>query len=189
MTRRVDPLMPAAGDWLQSLDFCCDTLSMALQATAFSFDSNRPCLLERGKPGAFKQIALENALSCRNVSHIYGKHTTYRYAVCGVDHTVSLISDRPCLLVSIIGPGAFHQAKQPRFAVGHAFRRAIFDALGRHFSASNGQTRCMRDRYRKSNGHAAVKPRPCRQSRYPWYGDFWAKITTLTGPPVETKGR
>src|ERR1035437_2982831 len=22
-----------------------------------------------------------------------------------------------------------------------------------------------------------------------WYGDFWAKITTLTGPPVETKGR
>src|ERR1035437_2982830 len=117
MTRRVDPLMPAAGDWLQSLDFCCDTLSMALQATAFSFDSNRPCLLERGKPGAFKQIALENALLCRNVSHIYGKHTTYRDAVCGVDHTVSLISDRPCLLVSIIGPGAIR--RRPRISPSH----------------------------------------------------------------------
>src|ERR1017187_3542614 len=116
---------------------------MTLQATAIFFDSNQPFLLERGKPGAFKQMALENALSCRNVSPIYGKHTTLGYAVCGVDHTVSLILVRSSLLVSIIRVAAFHQVKQPQFAV------------------------C----------------RPAQGMHTLWYGDFWAKITTLTGRP------
>ena len=168
---------------------------MTLQATAIFFDSNQPFLLERGKPGAFKQMALENALSCRNVSPIYGKHTTLGYAVCGVDHTVSLILDRSCVLVSIIRAGAFHQAKQPRFAAnltpfaepsstlqGGTFQRKTAQPVVRMFD-----TECATALHQANRGHAVG--RAVHGVHALWYGDFWAKITTLTGPPVETKGR